>query len=153
MQGNQSDRRKHMNSPQQKPQHDDLDELMSDISKTLARNLAPRSPPPSTEPAAANPPPASSAGHPRPLKWDPPAQRALSPREVLAQVADNAYHLQREIAELVAEVTGENVPQEQVRPVQRTNALLPVINHLAHEIDTAHAGVAHLIAYLRRRVS
>ena len=142
-----------MNDPQRKPQRDDLDQLMSDV---LAKNLAPlglRAAPASTPAAAPIHPPASSGGTPRPLKWDPPTTHNPSPRQLLAQVADNAFQLQRQIELLVTEVTGEQAPEAPIRPVAQGNALLPVINHLAHEIDAAHAGVARLVAYLRERVS
>lgn len=142
-----------MTSPQHQPQRDDLDKLMDDV---LAQNLS-RVPllvaGTNPAPAAANPPPASSAGHPRPLKWDPPTLRETSPRELLAQVADNAFAMQRKIEFLVTAITGEELPQRPLRTASNGIGLLPVLNALAHEIDTAHADVARLVDYLHGRVS
>jgi hypothetical protein len=61
--------------------------------------------------------------------------------------------MQRKIEALVEAITGEEVPQRQLRPVPNGNGLLPVLSHLAHEIDVAHGEVARLVDYLHGRVS
>jgi hypothetical protein len=142
-----------MHSPQHQPQRDDLDELMEDIGKTLARSIASRDAGSSTQAAAPNPPPASSAGPAPGEKWGPSSQRAYSPKQLLATVADNAFELQGMIDVLVTEITGEEVPARPIRPAPAGNGLLPVLNHLACEIDQAHGDAARLIRYLRERVA
>lgn len=139
--------------PQQQPQRDDLDQLMSDVLDAQGLRPQSRAPAATPAPAAAIPPPASSAGHPRPLKWDPPTLRETSPRELLAIVADNALKMQRKIEFLVTAITGEELPQRPLRAVPNGIGLLPVLSHLAHEIDVAHADVARLVDYLHERVS
>ena len=139
--------------PQQQPQRDDLDALMSEVLDASLSRAQSRAPASTPAPAAPTPPPASSAGHPRPLKWDPPTLRETSPRELLAIVADNAFAMQRKIEALVEAITGEQPAQRSIRPVPNGNGLLPVLSHLAHEIDVAHSDVARLVDYLHERVS
>jgi len=142
-----------MSSPQQNPS--DYTELEQGLDEIIGQLRAPRVNGSAglDASAASIPPPASSAGTPRQLKWDPPNMRVTSPRQLLAIVADNAGRLQEEIGNLMVEITGEAPPERGIRPAMRGDSLLHVISHLAHEIDAAHSDVARVVAYLRERVA
>jgi len=137
------------------PERDDLDNLLSSMSRQLGaitdRAVDDADP---TAAAPAVPPPGRFAdGRGGGSMWGLHAPRApdlMTPLQALAQVVERARQLQDMTGQLLTGLTGETVPPGELRGVPlKKRGLLPTILHLAEEVDRVHSEIGRLVTHMR----
>lgn len=139
--------------PKPHPEALSLDEALADLQRDLGIAIDgrhvdhPRRADAPPAPAA----PASSDGPRPPEMWGPSALRVDTPVSALAEVADRAYGLQKEVEDLLLALTGEEA-RRRLRPAPAKLPLLPAISALASEIEVVLNEIGRLVAHVRERI-
>lgn len=147
-----------MTIPQSAPQtrglnHQEFERAMNDLQRDIGRRIESDLSATGAGPAAADRPPVSRQAPAPGVEWSPSTTRFTSPLALLAQVADHAHSLAAEMAELIADVTGEDAAMPRQRTVpKRRGGLLPAVAHYATDIADAQAEIARQMIYIRERL-